>query len=106
MKMFVKEWMEYPFNPIPIASTAIAKESIFCKAIANAQCEGSLRHTASAFIFSRCYRNIICLLFEFLYSVASFKIEYILFKIKVRLSKIDTIFTFSCTVEATLLHFI
>ena len=65
-----------------------------------------LRDTTSTFTFSRCYRNVICLWFEYLYSVASFKTEHILVKIKIRLSKIDTIFTFSCAVETTLLHFI
>ena len=41
-KDFTKEWVEYPFNPIALASTAIAKELIFCNAIANAQCERNL----------------------------------------------------------------
>ena len=42
MQIFAKEWVEYPFNPIALESTAIAKESLFCNAIANAQCERNL----------------------------------------------------------------
>ena len=42
MQIFAKEWVEYPFNPIALTSTAIAKESLFCNAIANAQCEMNL----------------------------------------------------------------
>ena len=42
-KDFAKEWVEYPFNPIALASIAIAKESLFCNAIANAQCERNLK---------------------------------------------------------------
>ena len=34
-KDFAKEWVEYPFNTIAFVSTAIAKESRFCNAIAN-----------------------------------------------------------------------
>ena len=41
-KDFAKEWVEYPFNPIALASTAIIKESLFCNAITNAQCERNL----------------------------------------------------------------
>ena len=37
-QIFAKEWVEYPFNPSALASTAIAKESLFSNAIANAQC--------------------------------------------------------------------
>ena len=37
------EWIEYPFNPIALASTGIAKDSLFCNAIANAQCERNLK---------------------------------------------------------------
>ena len=47
--MHAKEWVEYPFNPIALASTAIAKESLFCKAITNAQCERNL--TSNQFQF-------------------------------------------------------
>ena len=43
MQIFAKEWVEYPFNPIALASTAIVKESFFCNAIANAQCERNIR---------------------------------------------------------------
>ena len=42
-KDFAKDWVEYPFNPTALASIAIAKESIFCNAIANAQCERNLK---------------------------------------------------------------
>ena len=42
-KDFAKEWVEYPLNPIALASTSIAKESLFCNAITNAQCERNLR---------------------------------------------------------------
>ena len=45
-KDFAKESVEYPFNPIALASTAIAKELIFCNAIAKAQCERNLKQTA------------------------------------------------------------
>ena len=38
-----KKWVEYTFNPISLASTAIAKESLFCNAIANVQCERNLK---------------------------------------------------------------
>ena len=41
-KDFAKEWVGYPFSPIALASTTIAKELIFCNAIANAQCERNL----------------------------------------------------------------
>ena len=44
MQVFAKEWVEYPFNPIALASTAVAKESLFCNAIANVQCERKLKH--------------------------------------------------------------
>ena len=39
---FAKEWVEYPFNSIALASIAIAKASTFYNAIANAQCERNL----------------------------------------------------------------
>ena len=42
-KDFTKEWVEYPFNPIALVSTAITKELIFCNAIANVQCERHLK---------------------------------------------------------------
>ena len=42
---FAKEWVKYALNPIALASTAIAKESLFCNAIANAQCERNLTLT-------------------------------------------------------------
>ena len=42
-KDFAKEWVEYPFNPIALASIAIAKESLFCTAITNAQCKQALK---------------------------------------------------------------
>ena len=45
-KDFAEEWVEYPFNPIALASTAIAKELIFCNAITKAQCERNLKQTA------------------------------------------------------------
>ena len=41
-KDFAKESVKYPFNPIALATTAIAKESLFCNAIANPQCEWNL----------------------------------------------------------------
>ena len=43
MQNFTKEWVEYPFNPIALVSTAIAMESLFRNAIANTQCERNLR---------------------------------------------------------------
>ena len=53
MQIFAKEWVEYPFNPIALASTAITKESLFYNDIANAQCERNL--TCDHFrIFSAC----------------------------------------------------
>ena len=42
MQIFTKEWVEYPFNPIALVSTALAKESVFCNAIANSHCERNL----------------------------------------------------------------
>ena len=42
MQIFAKEWVENPFTPIALASTAITKESLFCNAIANAHCERNL----------------------------------------------------------------
>ena len=39
---FAKESVEYPFNPIALVGIPIAKELIFCNAIANAQCERNL----------------------------------------------------------------
>ena len=42
-KDFAKEWAEYPFNPVALASIAITKESLFCNAITNAQCERNLK---------------------------------------------------------------
>ena len=42
-KDFTKEWVEYQFNPIALASIAIARESLFSNAIANAHCEQNLR---------------------------------------------------------------
>ena len=42
-KDFAKEWVEYLFNPIALASNATAKDSLFCNAIVNAQCERNLR---------------------------------------------------------------
>ena len=42
-KDFAKEWVQYPFNPIALASITIAKELIFCNAIADGQCEQNLR---------------------------------------------------------------
>ena len=42
MQIFAKEWVQYPFNPIALTSTAIAKESLFCNTMANAQCERNL----------------------------------------------------------------
>ena len=52
MQIFAKEWVEYPFNAIALASTAITKESLFCKAIANAQCERNL----NSYLIGMCLR--------------------------------------------------
>ena len=43
MQIFVKVWVEYPFNPIALVSTGVTKESLFCNAIVNAQCERNLK---------------------------------------------------------------
>ena len=42
-KDFAKGRVEYPFNPIDLTRTTIAKESLFFKAFANAQLERNLR---------------------------------------------------------------
>ena len=46
MQIFAKEWVEYPFNLIALAGTAITKESLFCNAITNTQCERNLNHNS------------------------------------------------------------
>ena len=52
-KDFAKEWVEYPFNHIALASITITKESMFCNAIANAQCERNLIVTDSSSHFGQ-----------------------------------------------------
>ena len=48
MQIFIKEWVEYEFNPIALVSTVISRQSLFCNAIANAQCERNLKVKANA----------------------------------------------------------
>ena len=43
MQIFAKEWIECSFNPIALARNTIGKESLFCNAITNAQCEWNLK---------------------------------------------------------------
>ena len=47
MQIFAKKWVQYPFNPIALVSTAIAKESLFC----NAHCERNLKSCSHGAIF-------------------------------------------------------
>ena len=51
MQIFAKKWVWYPFNPIALASTTIAKESLFYNAIAKAQCEWNIKGCSHGEIF-------------------------------------------------------